>query len=102
LPPSTEGALDMPCTNGGSAISGGVDLGGYNAGETIVADSPETSDGTPIGWYANAANPGSTTVLMTGYVVCVTPAAGTSSDAKAKATVPARAKETLTSLAKAG
>jgi hypothetical protein len=72
IPSGDEGAFITPCA-AGSLVSGGVDLGGYIAGVSLLSDRPDPTSGTPDGWYVAVANPSSSTVTATSYAVCTTP-----------------------------
>jgi hypothetical protein len=81
--PDEEGALVAECATGSVLISGGVTYGSFAAGVSIVTDAPSTGSGTPTAWEANVANTGTTTVTMTDYAICATPAGTSASNAQA-------------------
>jgi hypothetical protein len=100
--PDEQGELVAACATGSVVISGGVSYGTYTPGVTIVTDAPNTASGTPTSWLAIVANAGTTTVTMTDFAVCATPAGTAGSSAQAsKGTQSAQKKGVIVALPKA-
>jgi hypothetical protein len=94
VPSGDAGTLTVDC-NAGSVVSGGIDWGSFAEGVSIMTDRPDPTTGTPTGWTVTLANPSGSTVTMTGYVVCTTPAAAANGSVRA---VRAPVKTVLTKL----
>ena len=81
--PQEEGSLAAACATGSAVISGGVTYAPFGTGVSIVTDAPNATSGTPTAWLATVANIGTSTVTMTDYAICATPAGAADSTARA-------------------
>jgi hypothetical protein len=79
IPAGDELSAQLLC-NTGTPVSGGIDLGGFQAGVSIQASRPDPEGGTMTSWFIAVANDSGADIPITADVACATPA-GSSANA---------------------